>query len=179
MACEHGNVHTCGVAFHLRGEHFIDTVLICSCPEALSLSLCSGSRSGFHPSNNLPSHSHTNHTHPHAPHAPRVINHTPLRDQKGWKGEGGRGEKEKGKSYGSYRGREREVHLYVVTTCRTTNYCSLPFSVSPPPSHWCQEFQEEPEWMAFGPSDRSEVIELVGFDEHEKGRDSKLSVCIC
>ena len=27
--------------------------------------------------------------------------------------------------------------------------------------------EEEPEWMAFGPSDRSEVIELRGLEEHE------------
>ena len=36
--------------------------------------------------------------------------------------------------------------------------------------------------MAFGPSDRSEVIELVGFDEHERGRDSEKGVnsrCMC
>ena len=31
--------------------------------------------------------------------------------------------------------------------------------------------QEEPEWMSFGPTDRSEVIELVGLEEHERGRD--------
>ena len=27
--------------------------------------------------------------------------------------------------------------------------------------------EEEPEWMEFGPSDRSEVIELRGLEEHE------------
>ena len=27
--------------------------------------------------------------------------------------------------------------------------------------------------MAFGPSDRFEVIELVGLEEHEKGRETK------
>lgn len=31
--------------------------------------------------------------------------------------------------------------------------------------------EEEPEWMEFGPSDRSEVIELKGLEEHEKGRE--------
>ena len=30
-----------------------------------------------------------------------------------------------------------------------------------------QEDDPEPEWMAFGPSDRTEFIELRGLDEHE------------
>lgn len=30
---------------------------------------------------------------------------------------------------------------------------------------------DEPEWMAFGPSDRNEVIELKGLEEHERERE--------
>ncbi|CAI8015152.1 hypothetical protein GBAR_LOCUS9435, partial [Geodia barretti] len=68
-----------------------------------------------------------------------VINHIPLRDKKGWKGDGGRaGERDRGRSYGGFKSKEIE---------------------------------EEPEWMSFGPTDRSEVIELVGLEEHERGRD--------
>ncbi|CAI8015155.1 hypothetical protein GBAR_LOCUS9435 [Geodia barretti] len=79
---------------------------------------------------------HSNHAHSHSP---MVINHIPLRDKKGWKGDGGRaGERDRGRSYGGFKSKEIE---------------------------------EEPEWMSFGPTDRSEVIELVGLEEHERGRD--------
>ena len=30
--------------------------------------------------------------------------------------------------------------------------------------------------MSFGPNDRSEVIELVGLEEHERGRDGEYQV---
>lgn len=33
--------------------------------------------------------------------------------------------------------------------------------------------EEEPEWMAFGPTDRFDVIELKGLDEHEKQREGR------
>ena len=65
-----------------------------------------GGRAGFHP-HNLPSHSLSSNQ-PHH-HAPRVINHTPLRDQRGWKGE-----QEKARNYGGYRGRQIEVHVYTL-----------------------------------------------------------------
>lgn len=31
--------------------------------------------------------------------------------------------------------------------------------------------EEEPEWMEFGPTDRFELIELKGLDEHERERE--------
>lgn len=36
----------------------------------------------------------------------------------------------------------------------------------------------EPEWMAFGPTDRNEVIELKGLEEHEREREG-VYVCVC
>ena len=33
---------------------------------------------------------------------------------------------------------------------------------------------DEPEWMEFGPNDRSEVIELKGLEEHERGREEEV-----
>ena len=42
------------------------------------------------------------------------MSHASLRDQKGWKGDGGRaGEREKGRSYGGYKNREIEVCVCV------------------------------------------------------------------
>lgn len=42
----------------------------------------------------------------------------------------------------------------------------------------------EPEWMAFGPTDRNEVIELKGLEEHEREREGvcaheRVCVCVC
>ena len=163
----------------IEGVHCTCTVYNCAVVHCLSLSFLlfslsfAGSRSGFQ------SHSHTNY-------APRVINHAPLRDQKGWKGEGGRGgDRERGKS-GWYKGREIEVHTSVLVllcenNCKDVSH--LTFSLpSPPPPPLLPPIllQEEPEWMAFGPSDRSEVIELVGFEEHEKGREvGEKTWCYC
>ena len=31
--------------------------------------------------------------------------------------------------------------------------------------------EPEPEWMEFGPTDRYDIIELKGFDEHEMERE--------
>ena len=40
------------------------------------------------------------------------------------------------------------------------------------------EEDSEPEWMAFGPTDRNEVIELKGLEEHEREREG-VCVCVC
>lgn len=33
--------------------------------------------------------------------------------------------------------------------------------------------EPEPEWMEFGPTDRFDVIELKGFEEHEERREGR------
>ena len=76
-----------------------------------SFPLFPGARSsGYH---------HSNHAHSHSP---MVINHIPLRDKKGWKGDGGRGgERDRGRSYGGFKSKEVEVRVLVLLLEKNSN----------------------------------------------------------
>ena len=51
-----------------------------------------------------------------------VINHIPLRDKKGWKGDGGRGgERDRGRSYGGFKSKEVEVRVLVLLLEQNSN----------------------------------------------------------
>ena len=75
--------------------------------------------SGYHHSNHAHSNSHV------------VIHHTPLRDQKSWKGDGGRGgERGRGRSYGGFKSKEIEVRVLVSLLEQNSNanrnvWCNL------------------------------------------------------
>ena len=81
-----------------------------------------------------------------ASHGPRVINHIPLRDQAQADRQGKKG----------WKGVSTGIALLMLVDC-----CAVCHSQSAEP---------EPEWMEFGPTDRFDVIELKGFDEHEVER---------
>ena len=62
------------------------------------------------------------------------------------------------------------VHLLVA-------HCTAPMQ------HYNNTWEEEPEWMEFGPNDRFELIELKGLEEHEREREGMsedvLGFCQC
>lgn len=97
---------------------------------------------------------------PHNP--PRVIHHIPLYNQEH--------REEKHSKKGWRHPADRDRPSKEVSHLGTLDKGSLHYGVYHSQQRYASR-EPEPEWMEFGPTDRYDVIELKGFDEHEIERD--------
>lgn len=109
-------------------------------------------------------------------HVPRVIHHIPLHEQ----GQAGAKQGKKGSwRDAGWKGRESDHHV----SCMFPVLVTVWNDMAPPAM---QQYSEpEPEWMEFGPTDRFDVIELKGFEEHEVEKEGNVGPqrpqfrCLC